>query len=72
MFETDLEALYLKELHNNIYLAKLCVLGIRAVRGGEEELALIFLSHREILQKVILDTIDLPNLELLRRLLKWM
>jgi hypothetical protein len=71
-FDTSLEAQYLKELHDNIHLEKLCALEISAVEGGEEELALILLSHRATVQKVILDAINLPSLESWRLLLERM
>lgn len=69
-FDYRLEAQYLKALHEHIHLAKLCILQISALEGGEEELALILLSYKATLREVILDTINLPSLESWRRLLE--
>lgn len=71
-FDSDLEAKYLKDLHENIQLEKIDALEISGVRGGEGELAPILFSHRATLQKVILDNIELPSLESWRLFLKMM
>lgn len=69
-FDYRMEARYLKALHENIRLEKLCALRISALEGGEEELDLILVSYKVTLREVILDTISLPSLESWRRLLK--
>jgi hypothetical protein len=67
-FHIRLEGQYVRELHENIYINTLRILEISSIDCGEEELAQMFAFHGDTLERITLDTVDLPTLESWKRL----